>query len=151
MKRLATNILAGGLSALMIFTSIGEAQAVPMPVLSVSTSARPQSDVQQVQWHGRGHGHGRYWHRNGGGWGGRHGYYRRGYYGHRHYHRHGGDWVPLAAFAAGAIIAGAASQPAYRGHSAYRSHAAWCASRYRTYRASDNTFQPYNGPRRQCR
>ncbi|HEV7434516.1 MAG TPA: BA14K family protein, partial [Pseudorhizobium sp.] len=22
---------------------------------------------------------------------------------------------------------------------------------YRSYRASDNTFQPYNGPRRSCR
>lgn len=28
--------------------------------------------------------------------------------------------------------------------------AAWCAARYRTYRPSDNTFQPNSGPRRQC-
>ncbi|MFD2258907.1 BA14K family protein [Chelativorans composti] len=27
----------------------------------------------------------------------------------------------------------------------------WCAQRYRSYRAYDNTFQPYNGPRRPCR
>jgi len=27
----------------------------------------------------------------------------------------------------------------------------WCDNRYRSYRASDNSFQPYNGPRRQCR
>jgi hypothetical protein len=26
----------------------------------------------------------------------------------------------------------------------------WCYSRYRSYRAYDNTFQPYYGPRRQC-
>ncbi|MEL6752297.1 MAG: BA14K family protein, partial [Pseudomonadota bacterium] len=26
-----------------------------------------------------------------------------------------------------------------------------CAQRYRSYRASDNTFQLYKGPRRQCR
>ncbi|TIP33596.1 MAG: BA14K family protein, partial [Mesorhizobium sp.] len=25
-----------------------------------------------------------------------------------------------------------------------------CHDRYRSYRAWDNTFQPYNGPRRQC-
>lgn len=25
-----------------------------------------------------------------------------------------------------------------------------CAARYRSYRASDNTFQPYDGPRRAC-
>ena len=29
-------------------------------------------------------------------------------------------------------------------------HVNWCYSRYRSYRASDNTFQPYNGPRRPC-
>lgn len=27
---------------------------------------------------------------------------------------------------------------------------AYCQGRYRTYRVSDNTFQPNNGPRRQC-
>jgi hypothetical protein len=26
-----------------------------------------------------------------------------------------------------------------------------CAARYRSYRASDNTYQPYSGPRRVCR
>ncbi|WP_348631649.1 BA14K family protein [Mesorhizobium sp. M6A.T.Cr.TU.014.01.1.1] len=26
----------------------------------------------------------------------------------------------------------------------------WCYSRYRSYRAYDNTYQPYYGPRRQC-
>ena len=26
----------------------------------------------------------------------------------------------------------------------------WCAERYRSYRPSDNTFQPIRGPRRQC-
>jgi hypothetical protein len=30
-------------------------------------------------------------------------------------------------------------------------HVAWCSARYRSYRAYDNTFQPYNGPRQQCR
>ncbi|MFC5036907.1 BA14K family protein [Tianweitania sediminis] len=29
-------------------------------------------------------------------------------------------------------------------------HVRWCHARYRSYRSSDNTFQPYNGPRRQC-
>ncbi|MGO8141000.1 BA14K family protein, partial [Rhizobium leguminosarum] len=29
-------------------------------------------------------------------------------------------------------------------------HVAWCANRYRSYRAYDNTFQPYNCPRQQC-
>ena len=30
-------------------------------------------------------------------------------------------------------------------------HVAYCARRYRSYRVSDNSFQPYRGPRRQCR
>ena len=30
------------------------------------------------------------------------------------------------------------------------SHEDWCFSRYRSYRSRDNTFQPYNGRRRQC-
>lgn len=29
-------------------------------------------------------------------------------------------------------------------------HVRWCNNRYRSYRAYDNTFQPYGGPRRQC-
>ena len=29
-------------------------------------------------------------------------------------------------------------------------HVAWCYDRYRSYRAYDNTYQPYNGPRREC-
>jgi hypothetical protein len=30
-------------------------------------------------------------------------------------------------------------------------HVRWCQNRYRSYRVSDNTFQPYRGPRRACR
>jgi len=42
--------------------------------------------------------------------------------------------------------------PAPRAHYHYSSaHVQWCYGRYRSYRASDNTYQPYNGPRRQCR
>jgi len=82
---------------------------------------------------------------------------RRGWYGgHRgyRYHRrgyryHDGYWFPLAAFGAGAIIGGAiANDRGYVGGGS--SHVNWCANRYRSYRAYDNTFQPYNGPRQQC-
>lgn len=37
----------------------------------------------------------------------------------------------------------------YRGE-ASSAHVRWCYNRYRSYRAWDNTFQPYNGPRQQC-
>ncbi|PVB61101.1 BA14K family protein [Labrenzia sp. 011] len=33
----------------------------------------------------------------------------------------------------------------------WHQHVAWCYDRYNSYRAQSNTFQPYNGPRRQCR
>ncbi|TYR35223.1 BA14K family protein [Mesorhizobium microcysteis] len=87
---------------------------------------------------------------------------RRGYYrGHRGYRYqrpgyryHDGYWFPPAAFIAGAIIGGAIAnqEPPIR----YRpratgGHVEWCYARYRSYRAYDNSYQPYNGPRRQCR
>jgi len=53
---------------------------------------------------------------------------------------------------AGAIIGGAVSQPrpVYRAPRMSNAHVQWCYNRYKSYRSSDNTFQPYNGPRRQC-
>lgn len=29
-------------------------------------------------------------------------------------------------------------------------HVNWCHGRYKTYRAQDNTYQPYSGPRQPC-
>lgn len=78
------------------------------------------------------------------------GSYWRGHRGSREwrrgYRRHGDYWFPLAAFATGAVITGAIINNQNRGNS----HVQWCYDRYRSYRASDNTFQPYNGPRQQC-
>ena len=74
-------------------------------------------------------------------------YHRRGY---RHYE---GWWFPPAAFIGGAIIGGTiaaapvVAAPAY-GLSA--AHVEWCRNRWRSYRVSDNTYQPYHGPRRDC-
>ena len=31
-----------------------------------------------------------------------------------------------------------------------RQHVDWCFGRYNSYRASDNSFKPYNGPRKPC-
>jgi hypothetical protein len=38
----------------------------------------------------------------------------------------------------------------YRAGRLSSAHVQWCYNRYRSYRAWDNTFQPYNGPRQQC-
>lgn len=78
--------------------------------------------------------------------------YWRGHRGFRHrrpgYREHNGWWFPPAAFALGAIIGGALAQPPAA--APRNAHVEWCYARYRSYRASDNTFQPYNGPRRPC-
>lgn len=53
---------------------------------------------------------------------------------------------------AGAIIGGLAAGAIIGGAIASQNHgSSSCASRYRSYRASDNTYQPSSGPRRLCR
>ncbi|WP_378951177.1 BA14K family protein [Mesorhizobium sp. ANAO-SY3R2] len=85
-----------------------------------------------------------------------HGGYWRGYRGYRDYRPgyryYNGWWYPAAAFVGGAIIGSAvANQPTYYAQPSYgNAHVQWCYNRYRSYRASDNTFQPNSGPRRQC-
>ncbi|UVK37104.1 BA14K family protein [Mesorhizobium sp. AR10] len=79
-------------------------------------------------------------------WNGHRGY--RDY--HRGYRRHGDYWFPLAAFATGALITGAIINNQNRVYRGGDDHVQWCYDRYRSYRAYDNTFQPYNGPRQQC-
>jgi hypothetical protein len=76
----------------------------------------------------------------------------RGYSNYRPgYRQRNGWWFPAGAFAAGALIGGAiAAQPGSSASSGGSGHVAWCSQQYRSYRASDNTFQPYNGPRQQC-
>jgi len=76
-------------------------------------------------------------------------YYGDRYYRDRYYRRHDNTGAIIGGLAAGAIIGGIiASQPRVRVDS---SHAEYCYSRYRSYRAYDNTYQPTYGPRRQCR
>ena len=89
----------------------------------------------------------------------------RGYPNYRPGYRRQGDfWFPPAAFALGAIIGGAMAAPSYDYYApryyervvpepSYRyrtAHERWCYEQYRSYRAWDNTFQPYHGPRKQC-
>lgn len=80
-------------------------------------------------------------------WNGHRGYnkWRKGYRRHDN-----GWWYPLAAFTAGAVIGNSLNQPRVIYRNSGGSHTQWCYNRYRSYRASDNTFQPYNGPRQQC-
>jgi|GEM_PF-293072 hypothetical protein len=93
--------------------------------------------------------------------------YRGGYRGYRTprngYRRDDNDglFYPLAAFALGAILLNELNNNQRQGQTASRgwshiparnisAHDNWCAGKYRSYRTSDKTFQPYNGPRRYC-
>lgn len=101
---------------------------------------------------------GRHWDRGGRHWDRSARYYRgdRRWRGDRRYWRGRDRGDAFAAGAAGlvtgAIIGGVIAnqnQPR-RVIRSGGGHVDWCYSRYRSYRASDNTYQPYNGPRRQC-
>ena len=128
------------------FSGMGPVEAAPIFV--PSKSAVMQTDAQGVQakriWR-RGHQVRRGVHRPSRvrpGWHNGHRGYRHARPGYRRYSD--GWWYPLAAFGAGAIIGGAiASTPS-------TSHVQWCANRYRTYRASDNTYVPRVGVRAYC-
>ena len=160
--RLTSKCLVVALSALFAATPAVPAGAVPLPVVKVQPVEAGQG-VQLVdhRWHGRRHWRGhrhwrggdRYWrgrHYEGRRWypRGRYDNWRSGYrYGHRYRHRDNA-WVPFAIMGMGAMIGSAmAHERRYVGGG---SHVNWCANRYRSYRAYDNTFQPYNGPRRRC-
>ncbi|MFT4162173.1 BA14K family protein [Shinella zoogloeoides] len=132
MLKLKSGLAAGALSVALALTSIVPAEAVTFAQVPVPSA----SSVEKVQY--------RYDRRAERRWHGHRGYryYRPGYRRHSD-----GWWYPLAAFGLGAAIGGAiANQPRASGGS----HVNWCANRYRTYRAYDNTFQPNNGPRKQC-
>jgi hypothetical protein len=146
-KKVATAVLA----AAVVLTGFVPSQAIQMPAAPQVEKSSAVENVQYRRYYRPGFRPG---YRSGyrAGWyNGYRGYrsYRRGY---RHYN---GYWYPLAAFGAGAIIGGAiAAQPRYVAPAPSGGinprHVAWCEARYRSYRAYDNTFQPYNGPRQQC-
>ncbi|MDR9760607.1 BA14K family protein [Rhizobium redzepovicii] len=155
------------ISALCLIIGMPGVAAQAFPAIT-APRIEPQQPTEYVQWHGgHGHGgggyHGGYHHSHGSGWGWALGglavgtiiggalsqpyygsYYGSpygGYYGtpYRYYgspYRYYGR--PYRAYASSAYYGGGGS------------HEAWCYSRYRSYRAFDNTFQPYHGPRRQC-
>lgn len=64
--------------------------------------------------------------------------------GYRFYRRY---WFPPATFATGVIVGRTLAHPVPPSRAA---HIEWCFDHYRSYRAYDNTYQPYDGPREQC-
>lgn len=135
----------------MLATTLTASFAVAVPMTASAMQLQGQtvsSDIQSVDYnpvlrnHSRNNNNMRMHKNNSGMWHGHRGYsdYRPGY------RRHGDLWFPLAAFATGALITGAIANQ----NSGGSSHEQACAEHYRSYRASDNTFQPNNGPRQQC-
>jgi hypothetical protein len=157
MKKLMSGLLATTLAASFAFATLAPVNAAPV---FVPRTQAAQSDVQTVQYQPwRRDRLGRPFERRVDRFDRRANarFYRRGdvryYNGHRGYreYRRGyreynGFWFPAAAFVAGALITGAINDGPRGGNS----HVSWCYDRYRSYRASDNTFKPLNGPRRQC-
>ncbi|MGX5828395.1 BA14K family protein [Mesorhizobium sp. 43Arga] len=152
MNKIVLGILAATLSASFAATAVPANAAQMLVPQAASTS----SDVQTVDYKpwmknrqfNRNFNGNRNFARNGDGyWNGHRGYreYRRGY------RRHGDYWFPLAAFATGALITGAIVNSENNRVHEGNAHVQWCYDRYRSYRASDNTFQPNYGPRQECR
>ncbi|NTG40668.1 BA14K family protein [Rhizobium rhizogenes] len=129
MRVITRSMAVAGLGLLLAASAVLPASAISMPALS---APEQRSDIIQI----RGHGH---WHS--------HNHWRGGH------KRHGSDsyydddsdsGVLFKSFVTGTLF--------YRQHAErYDGHARACASRYQSYRASDNTYQPNHGPRRQCR
>lgn len=70
--------------------------------------------------------------------------YREGYYRHPN-----GYWYPRAVFGTGEMLGDVTVGP--RAPVYGMTAQSWCASRYRSYRLSDNTYQPFGGgPRVYC-
>lgn len=153
MKKIVSMVCAATIAAGAAM-SAAPAFAAPITPMPKAETANPVVDVQ---------------YRRGGYYrGGGYGYYNghRGYRDYRPgYRRHGDYWFPAAAFLGGAIIGGMLADPGPRYYEPApryyepaprvigrvgTSHTQWCYDRYRSYRAYDNTFQPYEGPRQQC-
>lgn len=148
MLKLKSGIAAGALAFAVALTSFAPAQAVTfarVPVPEASSVEKVQYRVdRRDRWDRRADRRDRYDRRAEHRWKGHRGYRER----RAGYRRHSdGFWYPLAAFGLGAAIGGAVSSQSQAGSG---SHQSWCANRYRSYRAYDNTFQPYNGGRQQC-
>ncbi len=150
MKRLHISFTALALSAVFAISSIVPAEALPIP--AAQQHVKQQSDVENVKVIRRNRG----WraprvNRNRSAWRGNYArnHYRswRGHRGYSYYRpgyrRYNGWWYPAAAFTTGVII----GTTVYRGGN---NHVRWCRNHYVSYRVSDNTYQPYNGPRRVC-
>eukprot|EP01013_Petalomonas_cantuscygni_P029868 TRINITY_DN55761_c0_g1_i1.p1 TRINITY_DN55761_c0_g1~~TRINITY_DN55761_c0_g1_i1.p1 ORF type:complete len:172 (+),score=14.06 TRINITY_DN55761_c0_g1_i1:61-576(+) len=160
----AKKMVAAALASIVVATSAIPAQSMPISVNPAGADAR----IERVDGRNRnGDRGGRNWdrrpnsdHRHQAHNRDRHDRYPPGYRPPRPGPDYGWDnndnaWVPLAVLGAGALIIGGAiaagnNNRPQQTNGLNPKHYAWCDNRYRSYRSYDNTFQPYNGPRKQC-
>lgn len=159
---LAALCLAAGLSAPSLAGPVpATAPIAPMAATSGGFEAipvredwagnGPRSVDSQYMW--------RRWHRDN--WRPRH-HWRPRYSDDWHWRRYRNDWDwpgyhrPYYR-GSGLYFSFGLAPPAYRYYAQPRryyrmgnAHVRWCYARYRSYRAWDNTFQPYYGRRQQC-
>jgi hypothetical protein len=156
MKKIISLLSAGALAIAMVApaaaggdTDMTAHPFAPRSSFHAGNLGNPGRVLVRDHWRGRHHhwhGHHRgFYHHGGYGW-------YNGHRGYRHYRRgyreYNGWWFPAAVLGGiGGAIIGNAIVNAPQGGSA---HVQWCYDHYRSYRASDNTYQPYSGPRREC-
>ncbi len=148
--------VAMGLSPIT-FTQAGAAPVNPIAQTGFGSPLAAVDDLVQVQ-HRRSHN-------RDGRWDDRGGYNPYGY-DNRHHRsqsyrapRRQSSGPDLGSAIVGAIIGGIIVNQAQQSRQ-YRApagriylsqnHVNWCVNRWRSYRVSDNSYQPYNGPRRVC-
>jgi hypothetical protein len=166
MFTLASTFARTGVIALGILTAFsGVAMTAPLAPIDKPAVARGSSLPIELAG-GHGHHHHRRHYNNGnfgvflglglplyGGYGGYGGYYNGfypRYYGGGYYPRYGGGYYPRyhgGGYYPRYYNGGYYPRRHYRSGSA---HVQWCYNHCRSYREYDNTFQPFDGPRRQC-
>jgi hypothetical protein len=141
MLKFVTRLLISGS---FFLAALAPASAMPIKAQNPAPAIGAPAEVVEVHYkHRRGfyRHHKRYYY-NG----------HRGYRHHRHGYRHyNGYWFPPSAFSFGIIIGRSGGGYGVRPGYTHPRHIRYCYNRYRSYRHHDNTFQPYHGPRRQCR
>lgn len=154
-KPLRSGLIAIGLIAGLATPLVAGPMPQPTPVAPATENALVQvrdstagggTSMNSLIWrrnHGSHHWRGdrHHWRGNRHNW---HGDRYRHYRHYRHHDRGSGFYFGLG-LAPGYYYG---TRHYYRSGSA---HVRWCYNRYRSYRAWDNTYQPYHGPRRQCR
>ena len=141
-------VIAAAGAAVTAFAAAPHASASPVSLKLSPAAVSVQSDVVKVgQRRHYGTRHFR----------GKHVY--RGHRSVRHHHHRKRHYRPRSSFSV--VIAPRRQYvyfPPYRKPQPVKpriirvgsAHVRWCDAKYRSYRVSDNTFQPYHGPRKQC-